>query len=231
MSKVASSIAPASGGRQPKETRAARVSSIMFREDSQDRQIRGFAPQIKRLPSSSQIEAQGLSSATLIGEAGANLVLSRLQGWGIPAYPAMPGLAYDLIAEIPRLDLLRIQVKTRSKPNGRMCKFHMRRGYHRSRSGFFHYKNDDFDIGAFVCLSLSRVFFYPGPVARISVRTAWLMSQGIDKDTFDLSLRAIRKMRNAEALTSLPSPCEDPSSDDARNDGDTQAEFDFRPRR
>lgn len=226
MSKVTPLIAPASGGRQPRRAPAARASLITFREEPRNRPFRGFAPQIKRLPSNSETGAQGFSSATLIGEAGANLVLSRLQSWGVPAHPAMPGLAYDLIAEIPQLDLLRIQVKTRSEPNGRMCKFDVRRGYHRSRSGFFHYRNDDFDIGAFVCLSLSRVFFYPGPIVRISVRTAWLMSSEIDKDTFALALRAIRNMRNAEALSSLPS-----LSDDARNDGDVQPEFDFGPRR
>ena len=33
------------------------------------------------------------SAATLTGEAGTNLVLSRLQGWGIPAQASMPGIA------------------------------------------------------------------------------------------------------------------------------------------
>jgi hypothetical protein len=58
------------------------------------------------------------SAAILTGESGANLVLSRLQGWGIPAQASMPGIAYDLIADVKGLDMLRIQVKTRSRPKG-----------------------------------------------------------------------------------------------------------------
>ncbi len=58
------------------------------------------------------------SAAILTGEAGANLTLSRLQAWGIATQPAMPGVAYDLIADVPGLDMLRLQVKTKSKPGG-----------------------------------------------------------------------------------------------------------------
>ncbi len=36
------------------------------------------------------------SAAMLTGEVGINPALPRLQGWGIPAQPWMPGIAYDL---------------------------------------------------------------------------------------------------------------------------------------
>jgi hypothetical protein len=61
------------------------------------------------------------SAAILTGEAGGNFVLSWLQSWGIPAQPAMPGVAYDLSADVPNVDMLRIQVKTRPARKGRFA--------------------------------------------------------------------------------------------------------------
>jgi|GEM_PF-5236726 len=148
-------------------------------------------------------------SAILIGEAGCNLVLSRLQSWGMPAQPAMAGLAYDLIADVKGLDLLRMQVKTRSKPRGSRCSFVMTRGFHYSKAGMFPYAADDYDIAAFVCLSLGQVFFCVGPVHRISVRTTWLRSPEVDRETFDLALSSFSRRRRAEDLAWLASMAPD----------------------
>jgi len=156
-------------------------------------------------PDAANICSKHAPSAILTGEAGCNLVLSRLQSWGMPAQPAMSGLAYDLIADVRGLDLLRIQVKTRSKPKGARCSFVMTRGYHYSKSGMFRYADNDYDIAAFVCLALNQVFFCIAPIHRISVRTDWLRSPGIDRETFDLALSSFERRRHTAKLAWLAS--------------------------
>ncbi len=83
----------------------------------------------------------------------------------------------------------------------------MTRGFYYSRSGMFRYGEDDYDIAAFVCLSVGRVFFRAAPIHRVSVRTTWLRLPGIDRQTFDLTLQTIQHRRNAAAFswpTSMP---------------------------
>lgn len=231
MRQVKRVIAPASGGSHP----PLRTGSPKQRRCPQPRIVDnppgGFVPRIKRLPLASDMPLRGPASATLVGESGANLVLSRLQGWGIPAQPAMAGLPYDLLADVPGFDLVRIQVKTTSQPGGGQCSFRMQRGYHRSKSGVFAYTPQDFDIAAFVCLSLSAVFFYAGPVGRISVRTGWLRVPGIDVETLSLAIRTLRRERRNDALAWLASMSPDaltpiPDAPGAAPSGE-QAEFDF----
>jgi hypothetical protein len=124
---------------------------------------------------------------------------------GIPAQIAMPGIAYDLIADVAGLDLLRIQVKTRSTPKGQSCSFNMTRGCYYSKAGMFNYGRDDFDLAAFVCLSIGAVFFCAGPVERVSVRRAWMQSSTIARDSFDLALHAIQRRRYADQAAWLAS--------------------------
>lgn len=181
-------------------------------------------------------EFGGPASAQLIGEAGANLVLSRLQSCGIAAQSAMPSLPYDIIADVPHFDLLRIQVKTRSRPTGRICQFRMQRGFYRSKSGVFSYADDDFDIAAFVCLSLNAVFFRAFPIKRFSVPTSLLRLPEIDCETLELAIETIKRRRLQDRLACLAAlPSDDamitasPSSarSSAANATCQQAEFDF----
>lgn len=204
MQQVMRLIAPATGAHHPRQSTGCPKRSGASNATGVESKAADCAPRIKRLSAASDTERRGPSSATLVGEAGASLVLSRLQSWGYPAHPAMAGLAYDLIVEVTDLDdILRLQVKTRTEPNGRRCTFKMQRGYRRSRTGVFRYAADDFELSAFVCLSLSRVFFYAGPVERISVKTDWLRMPGVERETFDLALKVLRHRRNAEALACL----------------------------
>jgi hypothetical protein len=136
-------------------------------------------------------------------------VLSRLQGWGIPAQPAMPGVSYDLIADIGHGDMLRLQVKTKRQPTGQRWSFSMTRGFYYSKAGMFRYDANDYDIAAFVCLSISQVFFCAAPVHRVSLRTSWLRSPGIDRETFALARQAIQQRRHAGALSRLTAPPRD----------------------
>jgi hypothetical protein len=53
------------------------------------------------------------------------------------------------------------------------------------------------------------VFFCVGPVHRISVRTAWLRSPKVDRETFDLALSSFSRRRRAEDLAWLASMAPD----------------------
>lgn len=149
------------------------------------------------------------SAAILTGEAGANLTLSRLQSWGIATQPAMTGVAYDLIADVPGFDMIRLQVKTKSKPGGQTCSFTMSRGQYYSPAGVFKYASDDYDIAAFVCLKNNSVFFCAAPIHRICVRSAWLYTPDVDRETFKIALQTIRRRRQLDAISWLSSMSSD----------------------
>jgi hypothetical protein len=57
-----------------------------------------------RLPGRRSAMQHAPWAAMLTGEVGTNLVLPRLQGWGIPAQAPMPGIAYDLRGANPNHD-------------------------------------------------------------------------------------------------------------------------------
>jgi hypothetical protein len=154
-------------------------------------------------PSPPSVRKRAPSAAILIGEAGNNLALSLLQRWGIPAQASMPGVAYDLIADVEGLGMLRLQVKTQSRPKEQRCSFSLTRGYFYSKAGMFPYDKDDYDIAAFVCLSLGQAFFRAAPIDRVSVSATWLRTPGIDRQTFDLALQTLQRRRQAEALSWL----------------------------
>ena len=233
MTQVASHIAPDQFRRQPRRSPVEDAKPEVGREGQVNLAAQRMAPRIKRLPARPETHCPRLPSTTLIGEAGANLILSRLQSWGIAAQPAMAGLPYDLIADIPGFDMVRIQVKTRSRPNGRRCIFTMQRGHQRSRAGIFPYAPDDFDLAAFVCLSLPAVFFYAGPVERISLSTSWLRLPGLDRESLELSIKTIRRCRYNDRSAWLASMQAESVPVDAgidlceHNQVLWQAEFDF----
>jgi hypothetical protein len=82
MQQVTANITPLPGARQP-------LPGCPFCPSL------GNIPLI-RLPGRRSATKYAPSAAMLTGEAGTNPVLSRLQGWGIPAQASMPGIAYDL---------------------------------------------------------------------------------------------------------------------------------------
>ena len=233
MTQVASHIASDRFRRQPRRSPVEDLKPEVGREEQANLTAQRMAPRIKRLHARPETHCPRLPSTTLIGEAGANLILSRLQSWVIAAQPAMAGLPYDLIADIPGFDMVRIQVKTRSRPNGKRCIFTMQRGHQRSRSGIFSYAPGDFDLAAFVCLSLPAVFFYAGPVERISLSTPWFRLPGIDRESLDLSIKTIRRCRYNDRSAWLASMQAESVPVDAgidlceHNQVPRQAEFDF----
>lgn len=158
------------------------------------------------------LPSQTQSRAIMTGQAGACLVQSRLLSWGIPAHTAMEGLPYDLICAVPGLDMLRIQVKTQTKPKGKTCAFRLKRGFYRSQKGIFRYETKDFDIAALVCLSMKQVFFVVAPVDSVSIPTHKLRILDIDQQTFELAIQHVAYRRQMEELAWLASlPAEAPA--------------------
>jgi hypothetical protein len=161
-------------------------------------------PSIQR-PDQEQFGKRAPSAAILTGEAGTNLVLSRLQTWGIAAQQAMAGVAYDIVADVPNVDMLRVQVKTQSQPKNGRCTFNLHRGFYRSKGGMFRYANNDFDIAALVCLSIGQIFFCAAPVHSQSFKADWLRMPQTDRRTFDAALRILQHRRRVNALAWLAS--------------------------
>ena len=90
MQQVTASITPLPGARQP-------LPACPFCPPL------GNIPLI-RLPGRRSTMKHVPSAAMLPGGAGTNLVLPRLQGWGIPAQAWIPGIAYDLRGASPNHD-------------------------------------------------------------------------------------------------------------------------------
>jgi hypothetical protein len=158
--------------------------------------------------------------AIMTGQAGVNLVQSCFLNWGLPAHTAMEGMSYDIIVDTPRLGLLRVQVKTISRPRNEFWSFALKRGFYRSRKGMFNYRKDDFDLAAFVCLSLNRLFFVSSPISKISVPTSAVVYPRTEAITFNYALRSLEKRRTAEQLgwlaampaNALPAPSPTPTA-------------------
>jgi hypothetical protein len=162
MHQVLSSMPPLGGVRQP-------FAAGPFRTPIKDDDLPRLQPvhAAKRVP----------SATILTREAGVTRTLSRLKSWGITAQPAMPGVAYDLIADVPGRDMIQLQVKTKTQPKGRTCSFTL----------------------------TWQVFFYAAPIHRISVRAMWLSTLGNDIETSQLVVQSLWRRRQAETLSWLAS--------------------------
>lgn len=236
MRQVKNIIAPAADARQLRQCAGHGKRHSDDRPSDASRQPVTPVFQSERPITETRSQYYTPASAQLIGEAGENLVLSRLQSCGIAAQSAMPSLPYDLIADVPGFDMVRIQVKTRSRPTEGRCSFTMQRGFYRSKAGIFPYTPDDFDIAAFVCLSLNAVFFRAFPVKRFSVPTSLLRLPEIDRDTLELAIETMKRRRLQDrlaCLAALPSDAvtiaasSSSGSSSAANATCEQAEFDF----
>jgi hypothetical protein len=142
----------------------------------------------------------GGSREILIGEAGTNLVLSKLQGWQIPTHPVMPGVPYDLVADIPHMGLIKIQVKTTTRITNNKCCFVMRRGFYYSKRGNFDYTDIDYDIAALVYLPTEKVCFHASPGNRVAFPPEWLLPAGIERRSLNLALNMLKCRRRALCL-------------------------------
>jgi hypothetical protein len=141
----------------------------------------------------------GSSREILTGQAGTNLVLSKLQGWEIPAHPVMLGLLYDVVADIPHMGLIKVQVNTTAQVINKKCCFVMRPGFCYSMRGNFDYTDFDYDIAALVYLPMGKVCFHASPGSRAVFPPEWLLPVGIERKSLSFALNML-KCRRRSAL-------------------------------
>lgn len=126
------------------------------------------------------------------GDAGELLVLMKLMKWGYDAFQVNRGGSYDLGVDVAGR-FVRIQVKTKSAATGGSWGYTLQRGFHGSKSGQFAYGAGDFDVAAFVALSIERVLFVPGVVDRWSARTEQFLGEHAELNSWRVALNELNK--------------------------------------
>jgi hypothetical protein len=96
------------------------------------------------------------------GDAAEALVLFKLLNWGCNAHDARRDLPYDIVVDVGDGRVCRVQVKGRSNAVRGRWDFRATRGNWRSATGTYAYTDADYDVAAFVALSLEKVIFAPG---------------------------------------------------------------------
>ncbi|MEQ5828861.1 hypothetical protein J3456_15970 [Sulfitobacter sp. NFXS29] len=92
------------------------------------------------------------------GRAGELLVESVLLSVGVQSVSVAEHLPFDCLVFLSQ-GVLRVQVKTATRPRANCFNFNISRGYHRSPGGVRGYAEDDYDLLALVCLSENVVKF------------------------------------------------------------------------
>ena len=106
------------------------------------------------------------------------------------------GEPYDILVDIPKAGIQKIQIKTKSK-NSKILNYNFRRGYHGSKTGTYAYSDDDFDISAVVLLQESKVLFKYGVHDSISIRIEDFIREGAEEASLRKSIKeAIKESGN-----------------------------------
>jgi len=92
------------------------------------------------------------------GRAGELLVESVFLSLGLQSVGVAEHSPFDCVVFLEQ-GVLRVQVKTVTRPRGGCFNFNVSRGYHRSPAGVRKYSDNDFDLLALVCLSENVVKF------------------------------------------------------------------------
>src|SRR4051794_24911810 len=98
----------------------------------------------------------------LTGDAGEALTLYKLRKNGWNAHDVSRDLPYDIVVDVGDGLICRVQVKTSRKAVRGCWNYRVTRGNWRSATGTYAYSNGDYDVAAFVALSLEKVVFVPG---------------------------------------------------------------------
>ncbi|WP_339638982.1 hypothetical protein [uncultured Sulfitobacter sp.] len=106
-----------------------------------------------------EIDAETLrSNGKQYGRAGELLVESVLLSVGVQSVGVAEHLPFDCVVFLSQ-GVLRVQVKTATRPRANCFNFNISRGYHRSPAGVRRYSDGDYDLLALVCLSENVVKF------------------------------------------------------------------------
>ena len=114
-------------------------------------------------------EPQALSrNGRAIGNAGEHVVDSLAARHGLVLAVVDDGLSFDRVLQLPGT-MIRLQIKTRTKPLANGYLFAMSKGYRGAPAGVRPYAPNDFDLAALVVLPLNFVFFSAAKTPRIMV--------------------------------------------------------------
>lgn len=129
-----------------------------------------------------------------VGLAGEYLVMSKLIKMGYSCALSGNGEPYDILVDVPKVGILKIQIKTKSK-NSKILNYNFRRGYHGSKTGTYSYSEDDFDISAVVLLQEGKVLFKYGVHDSISIRIEDFVRNGAEESSFKFAIKEAIKKR------------------------------------
>jgi hypothetical protein len=129
------------------------------------------------------------------GDAAEAFVIAKLLNWGFDAHGWRRDLPYDVVVDMGDGRHCRVQVKGRRHATNGVWSFRALRGNHRSPTGTYAYGDADYDVSAFVALSLEKVLFVPGVVPALRPRTADFLRSGAELDSWARSRDAFFRKR------------------------------------
>jgi hypothetical protein len=91
--------------------------------------------------------------------------------------------------------ICRVQVRGRSNPTGERWEYRTCRGNWRSATGTYDYVEGDYDIGAFVALSLEKVLFVPGIRKVFRAKTAEFNRPDAELESWNRAVSKVQKNR------------------------------------
>ena len=130
-----------------------------------------------------------------VGDAAEAFVIAKLLKWGFDAHDARRDLPYDVVVDIGDSRICRVQVKGRNKANSGLWQYRAIRGNWRSATGTYAYTDSDYDVSAFVALSLEKVLFIPGVVPAFKAPTAEFLRQGAEEESWARALARFQQGR------------------------------------
>ena len=89
----------------------------------------------------------------------------------------------------------RVQVKGRARASGGFWPYRAIRGNWRSATGTYAYTDADYDVSAFVVLSLEKVLFIAGVVPAFRVPTADFLRFGAEEESWERALARFQQCR------------------------------------
>lgn len=130
------------------------------------------------------------------GDSAEAYVLFRLLNWDLDAHDTRRDLPYDIAVDVGDGRVCRIQVKGRRSASRGRWYFRSTRGNWRSATGTYAYNANDYDISAFVALSLERVIFVPGVQASFCATTADFLRTDGEHQSWERALQAFRRNKH-----------------------------------
>lgn len=131
------------------------------------------------------------------GDAAEAFVIAKLLKWGFDAHDARRDLPYDVVVDVGDGRICRIQVKGRRCADKGIWHYRAIRGNWRSATGTYAYTEADYDVSAFVALSLEKVIFLPGVHAAFRATTADFLREEAEEESWRRGLESFRTRARA----------------------------------